>query len=210
MKAEIRIMNLIENRLPFLLPVLSLLLICTYPLPGKGMDDDTKVKFLWRENIYSEELNDTVSTIVIDTAYCSSISDPQRAALAYVATFVGNECWWDGNATRDRSNLKCKILTALRLGYQCSDLHLGFLRRWFRDDSKVLVKLEDCPTTPFTATVQETFDSINISVSDDVIIVEFSVTGFNIREDLDWHRKEEITFRCYADKLIIEKEFTEH
>ncbi len=205
-----RFMKFIENKFPIMMLMLSLIFVSTFTLPGREIHDDKKVQFLWRENIYNEELDDTISSIVIDTAYCRSITGPEKAALAYVATFVGNECWWDGNAARDRSNLKCKILTALDLGYQCSDTHFGYLRQWFRDDAKAMLKLEDCPTTPFTATIQETFDSINISVSGDVIIVEFSVTGFNLREDLDWHRKEEITFRSYADKLIIEKEFSDN
>ena len=112
----------------------------------------------------------------------------------------------DGQYTNDRSNLKCKVLSELNLGYQCSESHLGFLRHWFREDTKALERLEDCPTTPFTATVQETFDSISIAVEGQSIIVNFSVTGYNIREDLEWHRTEEITFRNAEGKLFIEKE----
>ena len=201
-------MKFFENKLSAMMLTLSLIFVSTFTLLGREIDDDKKVRILWRENIYNEELKDTMNTIILDTTYCKSISAPEKAALAYVATFVGNECWWDGNITRDRNNLKCKILNALNLGFQCSETHLGFLKQWFRDDARALKNLEDCPTTPFTATVQETFDSINISASGDVIVVEFSVTGFNLRDDLDWHRNEEITFRNYADKLIIEKEFT--
>ena len=167
---------------------------------------DKKVKILWREDYYNAELQDTMSMIVMNTSYCSTLPDPEKAAIAFVATFVGNDCWWDGQYTNDRSNLKCKVLSELNLGYQCSETHLGFLRQWFSEDAKALERLEDCPTTPFTATVQETFDSISIAVEGQSIIVNFSVTGYNIREDLEWHRTEEITFRNAEGKLFIEKE----
>lgn len=167
---------------------------------------DKKVKVLWRENFYNAELQDIMSMIVMNSSYCSTLPDPEKAAIAFVATFVGNDCWWDGQYTNDRSNLKCKVLTELNLGYQCSETHLGFLRHWFREDTKALERLEDCPTTPFTATVQETFDSISVAVDGKSIIVNFSVTGFNIREDQEWHRTEVITFRNAEDKVFIEKE----
>ena len=165
-----------------------------------------KVKILWRENHYNTELQDTMSMIVMDTSYCKTISDPEKAAIAFVATFVGNDCWWEGQYTNDRSNLKCKVLTELNLSYQCSESHLGFLRYWFREDTKALERLKDCPTTPFTATEQETFDSISITVEGQFIILSLSISGFNIREDQEWHRTEEITFRNAERKLFIEKE----
>ncbi len=71
-----------------------------------------KVKILWRANKYNEELKDTFNSIFINENFCKTITDPERAALGYVATFVGNECWWDGETKDDRSNLKCKLLTA--------------------------------------------------------------------------------------------------
>ena len=147
---------------------------------------DRSVKFLWREDQVMEEYDATVSTIVLDEAYVDRISDPEKAALGYVATFIGNECAWDGKATASRSNLKCKILTALNLGYQCSDTHLGFLRKWFRDDSTVLKKLESCPTIPDGATSQETFDRIDVTVADGKIAIAYEVTGINTREGKQW------------------------
>ena len=127
---------------------------------------DTTVKFLWCAKRYNEELQDTVNSIFINEDYCKTITDPERAALGFVATFIGNECWWDDEAKDDRSNLKCKILTALNLGYQCSEQHLGFLRKWFRNDKESLMKLEDCPTTPYTSTIQDTFKEINITIKE--------------------------------------------
>jgi len=147
---------------------------------------DKTVKFLWRADKYDEALKDTFNSIFIDEDFCKTITDPERAALGYVATFTGNECWWDGEGNDDRSNLKCKILSALKLGYQCSDEHLGFLRKWFKDDKKSLEKLNNCPITPYTATIQDTFDEITLTVNGNKISVFFKASGFNTREGDSW------------------------
>ncbi|MCB0668795.1 MAG: hypothetical protein KDC80_23390, partial [Saprospiraceae bacterium] len=136
-------------------------------LPGLigNAPPDTTIHFLWREDRQTDSNENVVSTILINEGYTRNIPDSERAALGYVATFIGSECWWDGEATDERNNLQCKVLTALNLGYQCSDKHLGFLRSWFARDSSVLSQLEDsnCPTTPYTATIQNTFDEIDLS-----------------------------------------------
>lgn len=145
------------------------------------------IKFLWREDKYDEELKGTYNLITINTEFCKTITGGEKAALAYVATFIGNECRWDGKVTAGRTNLKCKILTALELGYQCSEKHLGFLRQWFRNDEKSIQELESCPTIPDGATVQDTFDEITLIVKGDQIIVSFKAHGVNIREGRRWH-----------------------
>lgn len=168
---------------------------------------DKTVKFLWRVDKYDEELKDTFNSIFIDEEFCKTITDPERAALGYVATFIGNECWWDGEAKDDRSNLKCKILTALNLGYQCSDRHLGFLRKWLKDDKKSLEELENCTTTPYTATIQNTFDEIILTVKGNNISVFFKANGVNAREGDSWTWTETKHFQLDKDNIkLIKKE----
>lgn len=161
------------------------------------------INFLWRENQYDPELKDTVNTIIIDEEAAKSLSDAERAALGYVGTFVGSDCWWDGEATDERNNLKCKVLSALNLGYQCSEQHLGFLRKWFANDEKALEQLKDCPTIPYTATVQETFDTIKMTTKGDQITVWYAASGVNLREDQTWDWTEETTFQVNGDHLNI-------
>ncbi|MDP4712445.1 MAG: hypothetical protein NWS63_14690, partial [Saprospiraceae bacterium] len=60
---------------------------------------ETTVRFLWREPRFDEVFQDTVSVLVLDEEYCKTIPDAERAALGYVATFIGNECEWDGDYT---------------------------------------------------------------------------------------------------------------
>jgi hypothetical protein len=168
---------------------------------------DKTVKFLWRADKYDEALKDTFNSIFIDENFCKTITDPERAVLGYVATFIGNECDWDGDYKEGRSNLKCKILTALNLGYQCSGMHLGFLRQMFKNDTKVLeeLKLNNCPTTPRGATSQETFDEIALTVKGNEILVFFKASGINIKEGESWSWAEADHFQLDNDNIKLIK-----
>ena len=161
------------------------------------------VKFLWRGEKFDEEINQEVNSIFINEAFVNSISDQEKAAVAFVATFVGNECSWDGGVNKDRSNLKCKILNVLDLGYQCSDSHLGFLRRWFANDEKALKDLAICGTMPDGATVQTTFDEIDIITNDDqnTLSVIYKVIGMNMRESKTWSYTQTDYFEYTKDKM---------
>ena len=170
---------------------------------------DKNVKFLWREERYDAELKNTFNAIVINEELCKTLTEPERAALGYVVTFIGSECNWDGDAKEDFSNLKCKTLSALNLGYQCSDQHLGFLRQWFKNDGKTLKELENCPTVPYTATSQNTFDYINLKVKDNKISVEFGANGVNMRMGESWSWTETDHFQLDKDNIkLVDKEKT--
>lgn len=166
---------------------------------------DKKVKFLWREMRYLEDLGGEFNVIILNDEYVETISEPEKSALAYVATFIGNECAWDGNANENRSNLKCKILGALDLGYQCSSKHLDFLRFWFRNNEDILKELENCPTTPDGATVQDTFDEIDLEIKDHTITVFFKASGINVREGKSWNWTEKHFFEFKNNELILLK-----
>lgn len=173
---------------------------------SKSSEKKETTKFLWRANEFDEEIQDSVSVIQINEKFCKTISGSEKAALGFVATFIGNECDWDREAKADRSNLKCKILTALNLGYQCSEKHLGFLQKWFKNDKKVLAKLqENCPTIPFTATVQETFDEIVLTTKGNSISVFFRASGVNLREMRSWSWSETDFFELDKGSLKFVK-----
>ena len=166
---------------------------------------DANNNILWRENVYDESLETDVNTLIFNTTYIKNITEPERAALAYVATFIGNECDWDGKANSDRSNLNCKILTQLHLGYQCSDKHLFFLRKWFENDPQTLKTLETCMTMPYTATVQTTFDNITVitKAEEQRIQIKYQVTGVNMRENAVWNYRQTDTFQYHSGHLIL-------
>ncbi|MCP2043030.1 hypothetical protein [Pontibacter sp. HSC-36F09] len=165
----------------------------------------SKIRFLWREQVYDAGLQDSVSTIAIDQALADQLTDAERAALGYVITFIGSECEWDGEANEEYSNLKCKALTALNLGYQCSDQHLGFLQNWFRNDQEVLARLASCPRVPFTASSQQTFNEVYLTTRGDTIQVWFSAGGVNVPMNAAWEWTEENIFRVQDSAISLVK-----
>ncbi len=174
---------------------------------AKSSPKNKSVKFLWRDMKFDSTLNDTFNSIFINKDYLDIMTEPEKAALGYVATFIGNECWWDDKANDDRSNLDCKIITALGLGYQCSEKHLGFLRKWFTRDKQIMSELEssNCPTIPFTATSQTTFEEINLTTKNDTIIVAYKASGVNVREQATWEWSESDYFLVAAGGLSLIK-----
>lgn len=177
-----------------------------------GTFADTTITFLWRELRHDPSVKAEVSILKLNTDYIDSTTDYEKAALGYVATFVGNDCEWDGKATDDRSNLDCSILTALGLGYQCSEEHLGFLRNAFAGDQHTLDQLENsnCPTVPNSATVQTAFDEIKISTASGQIIINFKASGFNMRDQMSWNWSEKITLQIADEKLkVVQKDKSE-
>lgn len=180
--------------------------------PTKLNLPDTTINFMWRDMEYDSTLNESFSSIFLNTDYVDVLTNQEKAALGYVSTFIVNECWWDGEVNNDRSNLDCKIITALGLGYQCSESHLGFLRKWFSTDKEVLSELEDsnCPTTPSTATIQDTFSKIVISTNEDSISVYYEASAVNLREQENWEWTETVHFSATTNNLkLIKKDKSE-
>ncbi|WP_291871295.1 hypothetical protein [Maribacter sp.] len=161
------------------------------------------VTFLWREGQYDEESQQSINSIFINEPFVNSITNQEKAALGFVASFIGNECSWDGDVNEERSNLKCKILTALDLGYQCSDTHYGFLKQWFSEDGIALKELEVCHKILETATVQSTFDEILIATDKDkkTIEVSYKAHSINHRESKEWSWTETDFFEYTSENV---------
>lgn len=161
-----------------------------------------KYKFFWREGKYAD--------IVINHAQIKKMTVYERAALGYVATFVGNGCNYEGEFSIEdgaTNYLKCDILSALDLGYQCSERHLGFLREMFQDDKQVLQSLrEPCPEIVDGATYQTTFDKIDVEViGKTVVVVTYTVSGVYLREGINWEFTVNDTFEIAPNGGIVLK-----
>lgn len=159
-----------------------------------------KYKFFWREGEFAD--------INLNHAQIKKMTVYERAALGYVATFVGNGCNYEGPYTTDTPRyLKCDILSALDLGYQCSDRHLGFLREMFQDDKKVLQSLrEPCPEIVDGATYQTTFDYIDVEIiGKTVVVVSYKVSGVYLREGINWEYTVTDTFEVAQNGIVLKK-----
>jgi len=164
---------------------------------------DTSIVFLWWQPYYDVESKDSLTTMVINEEYCKTISDYERAAIGYASSFIGSECWWDGDANKDYSNLKCKVTHALNLGYQCSEQHLGFLRHWFRNDRVVLDTLSNCSAVPYGATIQNHFNDLSLLIADSTITVVYNASGINTRDRVSWQWSDTLSFRCLPDEIRL-------
>ena len=152
---------------------------------------DQDVKIFWLEN----------DTFHINESYLKTITRQQRAALGYITTFVGNDCDWDGDKKTDESNLKCKLLSALDLGYQSSEKHLSFLREWFKGDQKVLEDLQTCKRTPASANIQDSFIELRMLTVDNTITITYSAVGFDFNAKHTWNWTEESIFTFTKNEI---------
>jgi hypothetical protein len=125
----------------------------------------------------------------IDFSAIEKLENPERAALAYVSSQVGNKCEQDGGVEEEEYYLNCILTSALGLGYQCEDVHLEFLQTWFKNDSISSVEIESCYLIPYTATAQTAITQIKIAKQKDKIFLNLEAGGIFVREDLTWEWK---------------------
>lgn len=162
------------------------------------VESGVMLKVIWREDVYDASLKGTVNVIKLDESYFSGITEPEKAVLGYLASTIGNECY----AETGKQNVKCKILTALNMSYQCSEENKTFLKNWFRDDASIVSQIENCkPTVP--STVEKTFDEVKISTADNTIKVELKGLKLNIKENTASKWSESISFKVDGDKLTL-------
>lgn len=163
------------------------------------------IQFLKRVDAYDESAQANVNGMVINHSYLHNITPSEKAALAYVAYDIGNECEWGYDSNGNGRVLWCRIVSALDLAHQCSDEQISFLRKWFAKDAVALKKLESCPALPNSATVQTTFDEILIQNNEveKTITVSYKVTGINTRESKSWQWSQIDVFKYGPENIIL-------
>lgn len=167
-------------------------------LPVAGYDlKDTTIKAVWREDVYDQKMKSHVSVIMINENYFTNLSEPEKAVLGYLASTIGNECYSDG------SGIKCRLLTALNLGGQCSETNKQFLSAWFKNEPAILAQVENCKPTLPGANVEKTFDAVKVSTSGDVIKVSVKGLKLNIKESSSSTWSENITFKVSDNSLTL-------
>jgi len=157
-------------------------------------------KIVWREDVYDPAIKGNVNVIKLDDNYFANISGPEKAVLGYLASTIGNECFADGSM----QNVKCKILSALNLGYQCSQESKSFLKNWFRDDAAIVSQIENCKPT-LASTIEKTFDEVMISSADNIIKVELKGLKLNIKENTASKWSESMNFKVDGDKVTLQE-----
>ncbi len=147
--------------------------------------ENTYIKILWLDKNNTIQLNENC---------IKTLTNQQRAALGYIVTFIGNECYWDGDKKNDESNLKCKLLTALNLGYQCSETHLSFLKEWFKEDKKVIEDLQDCEKKESSAKIRDQLIELKMATNQNTIKIIYTAIGVDMIHSKNWKWTEESTY----------------
>jgi hypothetical protein len=174
----------------------------TQPIQPVIKSAEGLTKILWLEKQFDPEFNAEVKVIRLNQTYFDKIDEAEKAVIGYYATFHGNECWWENDKPNDdRSNLRCKIIDALQLGYQCSDMQLDFLKKWFRTQPALVQELDHCPTIPTTSTQQDSFEEIIVERKIDVFTIRFTICAENLRDKITRCYEEVHTFRIFADAV---------
>jgi hypothetical protein len=153
-----------------------------------------KIKIIWND----------CDSLHINYSYLSSIPEREKAAIAFVALHDSRDCEWDGEVNKDMSNLSCKIIKALGLGYQCSQKHIALLQKWLGKDSLASEEIKYCPMTPNTSHSVEGIDKIFLTkINNDKFKIDYSSSGMNIRSMWYWSFNTTIIFQMNKDTLKI-------
>jgi len=161
---------------------------------------DTTVKAVWRDDIYDPDIKGNVNVIVINENYFRGISDPEKAVIGYLASTIGNECYAESGG---KQNVKCKILSALNLGYQCSESNKSFLKSWFKDEPAIIAQIDNCKPTLPTGSIEKTFDELKLTTKDDLIKANLKGLSLNIDDHSAKRWSASYTFRVAEDKLVL-------
>lgn len=189
-----------------LLALLFLSNFCTSVFSQSNTTQHNTINKSFADNVIQDDYIkilglDQNGALQLNLNYIKTLTDPQRAALGYISTDVSNDCHWDGDKKPDESNLKCKLLWALKLGYQCSDTHLSFLKKWFKEDPKVLERLRYCQKTESSAKIQDRFSEIKMKTSKDTITILYSAVGEDLEKQNIWKWQEESTYSFTKDAI---------
>jgi hypothetical protein len=130
--------------------------------------DYEDVKILWWEDV----------DVVLNLEFISKMKEEEKAVLALLSTYAGGECIYD-----EDTRLECSLTSALNLGYQCSEEHLEFVKKWFLKDYEVFSKINNCYSIPYSATNQFKFSEIIFSRNDIRIQVLYKIQGVRLAEE---------------------------
>lgn len=158
-------------------------------------------------------------TVEVSLRPLEPLTPALRALLAFYALRANGGCppgdWSKDGKTYEMS---CPLTTALGLGFQCSEAHLGLVKTWFKEgipplllDRKEAARIAKegdiaraCNSTPYSATHQTIWSSIKVLRRKDGTV---TITG-----EGDWTAGPEAesgsfrnvgTYRLLADRVEV-------
>jgi len=159
------------------------------------------VVFFWNEIKYSHNFKRYTIFNHINKEYCKTISEPERAALAYISLYAVSLSY-DPDNPREAENIQ----SAINLDYECSEKFISFYKSWFRHEKKALEKVNPCYQVPDTSSEIWGFKKITLSVKGNKIYINAIIQG-NFRDEHEywWYQNYIFLVKANSIKLISEK-----
>jgi hypothetical protein len=174
---------------------------------NKAVLTNKSIKILWEEEIYDPTskyaVKDSVLSFRLNEDFFKTITEAEKAVLAYVATFADSgNCDYSADCSEAVS---CKLVKFLDLGCQCSNTHFAFLHKWFDKKAKVF---EDgrCYQRPMMASRRLLFSAINLNVKDSILTVLYQGSGMNTNEKWNFSGVEVFQFSNNKLKIVASKD----
>lgn len=132
----------------------------------------------------------------LNTDLFKTIKTPEKALLCGYLFTYGNEC----DAISDK--IKCKILEVLKIEDECNPKHIAFLKKWFKNEVIMSLKLQKCPVLPRKFAIQNTIKKIVISRNLDTISITINVIGMNTSQEKNWNIEQTESFIIKNNSFI--------
>lgn len=135
-------------------------------------NDNKKIKVAW----HTED-----GDLLINEEYINSISEPEKAVLAY-AVVVYEQLCGEHKGKSQGKELGCEMLSMLNLESKCSANHLNFLSEWYKGDDETLTMIHQCTILNNTSIRQVALRELYITTSKSTISLLCKVSSININK----------------------------
>ena len=134
----------------------------------------------------------------LDVELLENIDDSEKALLLGYLFMYGNEC------LIKTDKIKCRILETLQIEDECDIANINFLKKWFKNDILMPLKLKKCPNLPHKSAIQNTIKQITTKRNSDTISITMAVVGMNTSQEKSWDIKQTESY-IIKDNSFIKK-----
>jgi hypothetical protein len=132
----------------------------------------------------------------LDEDILANIKTPERVLLLGYLFVYGNEC------DEFSDKIKCKILLKLNINNECNTEHINELKKWFKNDVILSLKLQKCPVLPSKSAIQNRIEKIITQQNNDTITITINVVGMNTVQEKHWDIEQSDTFIIRNNSFI--------
>ena len=125
-----------------------------------------------------------------------NLEDSEKALITMYLFAYGNSC------QKKNNKIKCQILNYLKIKNECETTHISFLKKWFKNDKLMLIKLNNCPFLPQNSAIQNQFETIKLSKKQDTLIIIYNIRGLNNLQEKSWNISRKDKYLIKTNSLI--------